>query len=681
MHIDRLIKRLKATQPTNSCYSERIDPDLEEFLITKIEKAAYGNKSIPVHHQNAGRLLFLIWEEASKFSTISIIRPPMFGTLDQCNAYVSHNPNILVLLAEVCKKKAYLWLCENLKDVSWGPGETRSPALTLNQALFVLEELKKDLMPALKEYLQTRPQLPLWRPFSGSDETRAHIISLRIPKLSPESSSPSFLLHNLGQATHDPNLVKRIEVLFHQISKTRFLCNVSGSGKTCLLFEGLWRSWGFYFTATTSPDTIGSSDIEAILEALAHQKRPIEPTDSNRTLTITEIQELTSRRFLLVLYVRMLVFRLFLECALKEDGGLTEDHKGRWLLLQVAPKVLFGTGTDIFSDCAERMKGLPEPTIKTFVREELNQVQKYLPQGAALFCVLDNAQVVMNRFQDCFQSKSKEESLSIFRQITLEWSRVCPNLIISGTGLSIEKLEIIAWSSVAKESSEISRTYTDLGSFDDEEAQRAYLEQYLPPGSLNNDHWKAVILRAGYWLHGRYQFTASYLSKLIQNNFESPHRILNDFVYEMSDFFPSDFDPTNEPLLTRKLSTVSRLDFSKLNKDEALHGQFAGFVFDYVFHGQLTDIGGGEYDKMVEYGVARFGSWTYILADEPLALLAAMKYFITDNSWTLQHFLKEGVSNSNQYGRGTAFKYFGAYVLGMAFKSARPLSEVFTFVG
>ncbi|KIM30016.1 hypothetical protein M408DRAFT_100172 [Serendipita vermifera MAFF 305830] len=692
-YMDELLEKLKATQPTNDCYSELIDPDSEGFLITKIEKASLENKINLVDHQNAGLLLFLIWKEASLLSALSAIRPPGFGTPNQCNSYVFHNGDrkIVPLLVEVHKKKAYTWLCENLPNEAEPPSlesyepfivESISPRFALHQETNTLKSTTSLLKSLLETYLRTRPQLPLWYPLSGSEEIRTHIKNLKIPKTSPESPSPSLLLHNLGQAFHDPKLFERVGELFHQRSRTRFLCNTSGSGKTRLLFEGLWRNWGFYFTATTRPDVIGSSDLEDILGDLDEQERLMKVTHSNRAKALEVNQEVTSRRFLLILYVRILAFRLFLQRALEEDGGLTDDHKGLWLLLQVAPKVLLGTQTDIFSDCVKKLKGLSESKMKAVIKSELKQIQTYLPQEATLFCVLDEAQVAMDKFQDCFRSELREEeSRPILRQIILAWRAVCPNLIISGTGVSMQELEAIIGSAVAKESGEESQTYTDLGSFDDEMAQCAYFEQYLPAGSLNDEHWKTVASRAGYWLHGRHRFTATYLSHLIQNNFESPHRVLNGFVYQMSHFHPSDFDPTDEPPLTQETSMFSGFHFSKLNKDEALHRQIAGFVFDYVFHGKPRNTGGRNYDKLVEYGVARFGSHTNILADEPLALLAAMDYFTTNTPWSLQHFLEEGLSNSNESARGTAFEYFGAYLLGMAFKSARSLSEVFTFVG
>jgi hypothetical protein len=40
----------------------------------------------------------------------------------------------------------------------------------------------------------------------------------------------------------------------------------------------------------------------------------------------------------------------------------------------------------------------------------------------------------------------------------------------------------------------------------------------------------------------RYRFTATYLERLIHNGFRSPHRVLNQFIKDFSNFEPSDAD-------------------------------------------------------------------------------------------------------------------------------------------
>jgi hypothetical protein len=108
--------------------------------------------------------------------------------------------------------------------------------------------------------------------------------------------------------------------------------------------------------------------------------------------------------------------------------------------------------------------------------------------------------------------------------------------------------------------------------------------------------------------------------------------------------------------------------------------RIAGFIFDYTFHGNTRDLGGPNNEKLVEYGVARFAFHKNVVTNEPLALLAAVDYF-SETWWPLQHFLLEAVTSHHDSARGSAFEHFAAYILGNAFKSPTPLSEVFSFVG
>jgi hypothetical protein len=118
--------------------------------------------------------------------------------------------------------------------------------------------------------------------------------------------------------------------------------------------------------------------------------------------------------------------------------------------------------------------------------------------------------------------------------------------------------------------------------------------------------------------------------------------------------------------------------------DQDLLRQVAGVVFDYTFHGNPRRLGGPIHEKVVEFGLARFKKVTGdkdITADEPLALLASAHYFNTATPWTKEHFLLEGMKSSDGATRGVAFEKFGAYLLGMAFKSPRHLSNIFQFIG
>jgi hypothetical protein len=69
----------------------------------------------------------------------------------------------------------------------------------------------------------------------------------------------------------------------------------------------------------------------------------------------------------------------------------------------------------------------------------------------------------------------------------------------------MQELETVLGSAVAKYNARPKpQTVTDLGAFDNEDDQRAYLECYVPEGFLDTDSGKSLVERAGYWLHGRY---------------------------------------------------------------------------------------------------------------------------------------------------------------------------------
>jgi hypothetical protein len=127
------------------------------------------------------------------------------------------------------------------------------------------------------------------------------------------------------------------------------------------------------------------------------------------------------------------------------------------------------------------------------------------------------------------------------------------------------------------------------------------------------------------------------------------------------------------------ISDFSPTDISIL--DQPLLHQIASYIFAHIFNSTPRDLGGPADQKLVEYGIARFVVERNIKVDEPLALLAATHYFDTKTDWSWQHFLVDGLSTSNESARGIALEQVGAYLLGLAFSSPTPLSEVFKFVG
>jgi len=96
---------------------------------------------------------------------------------------------------------------------------------------------------------------------------------------------------------------------------TRFLCNTSGSGKTRLLFKGLWRHFGLYFTVHTQLENIRSGDLGKILGQLQNQLLPLPKEDWGAELQFN--WDIASCWFHGILYARLIIFRIFLEHAMR----------------------------------------------------------------------------------------------------------------------------------------------------------------------------------------------------------------------------------------------------------------------------------------------------------------------------------------------------------------------------
>ena len=183
-------------------------------------------------------------------------------------------------------------------------------------------------------------------------------------------------------------------------------------------------------------------------------------------------------------------------------GGITDEHKGRWLLLQIAPTTFFQTVVDPFRALSLALHGVTSEYLLYKIQTEKFTIAKLL-QGQKLFCVLDEAHVLAELASECFKSWNQPyEDSPILRELTMTWEECFPDLIISGTGISMEKIEDVLGSAIAKQGGEV-LTFTDLGAFDSEERQRAYMERYLPLGFLNGPSGTVLASRAAYWLHGR----------------------------------------------------------------------------------------------------------------------------------------------------------------------------------
>jgi len=214
--------------------------------------------------------------------------------------------------------------------------------------------------------------------------------------------------------------------------------------------------------------------------------------------------DVVDHRFRRLLYARFVCLHIFLESAVAVDGGITEDHKQRWLLIQLASPTLLQR-SDIFSTLVQLVGEASSKYLEGAI-VRMNIKIKELT-GSPLFCVLDGAQALIKNL-DYFRSDTESvKRRPILCPIIRGWSLILPNLIVSGTGMSMQEAESTVGSAVAKEG-DPPKTLTEIGGFDDEDGRRAYLKRYFPPGFLDTSEGKEIESRVGHWLRGRFVFAA-----------------------------------------------------------------------------------------------------------------------------------------------------------------------------
>jgi hypothetical protein len=209
---------------------------------------------------------------------------------------------------------------------------------------------------------------------------------------------------------------------------------------------------------------------------------------------------------LLPLYVRTLIFRLYLECAVQLCGQLTEEHKKKWLIFQLASKMLTGK-RDLFLEHVHKLGRASYSFLVQGIHDEQGKTEDILGttfSGTREFCVLDNAQNMGHMFHASSQpSPSPTTSQQALGEIVDLWSEYFGNFIASGTLVTLPPSDLTGGGMVAQEGPS-PYIISDTGTFDTEDKVLAYLKRYIPLKSLSSQRGRHLTNRIAYWLRGRY---------------------------------------------------------------------------------------------------------------------------------------------------------------------------------
>ena len=286
-----------------------------------------------------------------------------------------------------------------------------------------------------------------------------------------------------------------------------FVCNTSGSGKTRLILEGLIKYWGLYFVVARDENNVGVDDLENVLNDIDLYK---DWTDDLRIFNGPAQQEreksniqISNRAVKKVLAARLVVFELFLQLAVAPDRRILPEHPRIWLLFQLCnPLPGFETPHPFITmkRCLDRAS---DRALTFLINDFERRVhQQYFPTSK-FFITLDEAQVAsrLNRFS-FLSSSDRTKSRSVLREIVKVFSVLVSQIVVSGTGLSLEDVEDDLTSGVGKPRGRF-KTFVDFGMLDDPLKLGATLRKYIPPFMLESDSGKSLQLRIREYLPGR----------------------------------------------------------------------------------------------------------------------------------------------------------------------------------
>ncbi|KAI5888992.1 uncharacterized protein SCHCODRAFT_02584766 [Schizophyllum commune H4-8] len=259
--------------------------------------------------------------------------------------------------------------------------------------------------------------------------------------------------------------------------------------------------------------------------------------------------------------------------------------------------------------------------------------------------VLDEAQFLLDKCPFAFKATSAPDGGRPFlRQIIASFMTVIGtwpqnfNILGLGTGLSARQVsEALLTMSGKRASSLITKA---LGSFDDEHTIRKYVSRFVPASLVETNTGKRLLNRIWRWLRGRPRFLANFISDLIRNNYQSPHRVLDAYVHARTGCHLQDAREyvKREPPLAKTFSVAQSGCVLPVDTwSESLRDTFATMVASYLTQGTVKVVSGDDEDEMIRYGVARFSrqhETEQAHVDEPLVFLQGAAYFDVDKCGT-----------------------------------------------
>ncbi|KAI3621029.1 hypothetical protein WG66_013387 [Moniliophthora roreri] len=589
-----------------------------------------------------------------------------------------------------------------------------SLAAKINRFIKHVQPDMDQLVAGLKE-----AKLGLWvrnKRFRNVDPVVSGFLdSLKLPAAIGSPGKPNLLFHDLGLLESD-SLSDSLESIFVPDGHT-LLINVSGSGKTRIVLEGLSRNWGFYFVCQDDGTFIGSKDLVNAL----HDKVPNDPnfTKDLRTVNLDfgsedfkgalKINRLIANvRFSEVLLARLTIFNQFLqsmEIHMQQHGqGDMSQYIQRWLHLQLYPNILHSDYNDVFSSLTEALASDSPELLEKEIKRARNSVRQKLAKHSGrrhFYIVIDEAQEASSLHSYSFISARSVEWRPVLRELVFDWTThlnshtqdLYTSFVVTGTGVSVQGLTEAVSSASLKHHSHTFAKSSATGAFDLREQQESYVARYVPVEILNTDSGRRLLDRMWHWLRGRYRLTASFLTCLLENCYHRPHELLNLFLKTTGNFEPLDYDsdlfpesPFPIPNQVSHIMTVDVIDFRKLqgaDKSE-FRKVVIKAVYEYFLKSTVTQLLGTDGNRLLQLGFARVPSFeSSVKMDERLMLLACLAWTNpnkNDGCTSFYGHICDSIELHNASNPSNGFEHYLAHYFSMAFSEFTPLQNIFDFM-
>ncbi|KAG6872713.1 hypothetical protein C0995_007280 [Termitomyces sp. Mi166 len=362
------------------------------------------------------------------------------------------------------------------------PRKPSKSSLRGNEVPSMLDEISSNF----QNLVNGRVNFPYW---TMKPTTLPDVATLDLDSLLKKQALPRMLSHDLGGFQMDPTLSKRVSDLFHKHRNT-FLVNASATGKTRLLYEGLCRNWGLYFTAHVDDEeakTLHSTLQTGFNYEYDFVRRLPKTSTLSFDIILAKNREIANRRFSVVLLVHLLIFRDFLKTASSECGEVREDLQPRWLLAQVWHRCLRTYG-NVYGDL------LVWPNV-------LEEVRVLLPESIkteGFFIVIDEANVAITQLWR--SDKDDTETYPALKEIINVWTNRLASLdvpitfVVAGTEIPTHYFppSSIQWNAW--------RWSSNTGAFDTPEVQKNYLHSFLPLDFVETASGQALIQRTNMFI-------------------------------------------------------------------------------------------------------------------------------------------------------------------------------------